>query len=181
MEAASDSKDVGSIEEGSVGGGRGGEPTACNWDRGSGCPGPTPVAGGKREVLGATPLQPSSVSLRRHPGKEEFVATFKGNEFFCSTCPQPDPEQHGRDYAGLPHPAAQWADAAHGQVGRLRPTCPSNPGQSGSSSTWAREPLKPLVEPVQRQVQRQRLAAMSGSLETCAQVGSRKKARARGV
>ena len=38
---------------------------------------------GKREVWSAHAAQPSSVSLRRHPGKEEFVATFKGNEFFC--------------------------------------------------------------------------------------------------
>lgn len=44
---------------------------------------PVPRLEGKREVWSAHAAQPSSVSPRRHPGKEEFVATFKGNEFFC--------------------------------------------------------------------------------------------------
>ena len=48
-------------------------PRTCAW-----------VAGGEEGGSGVPcPTQPSPVSPPRHPGKEEFVATFKGNEFFC--------------------------------------------------------------------------------------------------
>lgn len=38
---------------------------------------------GRRRVWVPCPTQPSPVSPPWRPGKEEFVATFKGNEFFC--------------------------------------------------------------------------------------------------
>lgn len=82
-EAASDSKD-GGVWRGGGQRGVGREPTACSWDREAlGALDLCPVAGGEEGGLECPHRSALSISPRWRPGKEEFVATFKGNEFFC--------------------------------------------------------------------------------------------------
>lgn len=127
--------------------GEGEEPTACNWDREAlGALDLRPVAGGEEGGLEC----PRLPLFRFYGGIQARKSLWRPSRAMSSsatTC-HTTRSRAARTQITLAfrHPAAQWADAAHGQVGRLRQPVPQI-RQSGSLSTWAREPLKPWWNP----------------------------------